>query len=232
MPINNSNLQNQSENTFSLEENLRHRDYYEKYYEDLAEHASKMDKKGQHEIEEADREEMEYVSGVLGKLTREKFEKYDKQQTNEEINEVKETAQAEIDTDREIENQSSNEITQQDIHQGETQEKEQTNQNQVEEIPKEDLIPVDKSHFTEEALEAQARADEQLAAEEAAMDEKIKQYYTEQEQYLDMQTAENQMNQANVAFNEQTKSASETLEASQEIETASEEEDYYYGYGM
>jgi len=76
MAINADNSQNQSENGFSLEENLRQRDYYEKYYEDLATHASKMDEIGQHEIAEADREEMAYVSGVLGDLTRDKFENY------------------------------------------------------------------------------------------------------------------------------------------------------------
>jgi hypothetical protein len=199
MAINADNSKNKSENVFSLEENLRQRDYYEKYYEDLAAHASKMDKIGQHEIAEADREEMAYVSGVLGDLTREKFENYDNQQ---------------------------------DIQQADTEEQVQINQNQVEDIPQEDLIPVDKSHFTEEALEAQAHADEQLAAEEAAMDEKIQQFYAEQEQVSGMQNAGNQVHQADEAVNEQTTDASETAEAAHEEASSSEEEDYSYGYGM
>ncbi|HAF48004.1 MAG TPA: hypothetical protein DCL08_02045 [Anaerolineaceae bacterium] len=199
MAINANNSKNQSENAFSLEENLRQRDYYEKYYEDLAAHASKMDEIGQHEIAEADREEMAYVSGVLGDLTREKFENYDNRQ---------------------------------DIQQADTKEQGQINQNQVDDIPQEDLIPVDKSHFTEDALEAQAHADEQLAAEEAAMDEKIQQFYAEQEQDSGMQNAENQVNQADEAVNEQTTGDSETAEAAQEEASSSEEEDYSYGYGM
>lgn len=199
MAINADNSQNQSENGFSLEENFRQRDDYEKYYEDLATHASKMDEIGQHEIAEADREEMAYVSGVLGDLTREKFENYDNQ-----LN----------------------------IKQADTEEQEQINQNQVEDIPQEDLIPVDKSHFTEEALEAQAQADDQLAAEEDAMDEKIQQFYAEQEQDSAVQTTENQVDQADEAVHEQTTDASETAESAQEEAPLSEEEDYSYGYGM
>jgi len=121
---------------------------------------------------------------------------------------------------------------QRNIKQADTEEQEQINQNQVEDIPQEDLIPVDKSHFTEEALEAQAQADDQLAAEEDAMDEKIQQFYAEQEQDSTVQTTENQVDQADEPVHEQTTDASETAESAQEESSSSQEEDYYYGYGM
>ena len=199
MAMNGNNLKKQSGNAFSLEENLRQRDYYEKYYEDLAAHAARMDEAGQHEIAKADREEMEYVSGVLGELTKESLENYDNQQ---------------------------------DIQQADTKEQESLNQDQVEDIPQENQIPVDKSHFTDEALEAQASADEKLAAEEAALDEKIKQFYAEEDQGSGIENSEYQVNQPEEAANEQTTGASETVEASQEEPSSSKEEDHYYGYGM
>lgn len=199
MAINGNNQKNQSEKAFSMEENLRQRDSYEKYYEDLAAHAKQMDEAGQHEIAEADRQEMAYVSGVLGELTKESFENYDNQQ---------------------------------DIQQADNKEQESLNEDQVKDIPQEDLIPVDKSHFTDEALEAQARADEQLAAEESARDEKIKQFYAKEDQGPGVENNAHDTDQSVETENEQITGTSETEESAQEESSSPQEEDYYYGYGM
>ena len=72
-------MDQKNEEAFSLEKNLRLRAYYEKYYEDLAAHATQMEKIGQHEFAKDSRDEMGRTSRILGDLVREK-QAYDDQQ--------------------------------------------------------------------------------------------------------------------------------------------------------
>jgi hypothetical protein len=235
MPNDGDDLKNQTEEPFSLKENFRQRSYYEKYYEDLAAHANKMEEKGQHEIAEADRAEMQHVSKVLDDLVKEKFEKYDKQQpenqqTTQQNNQERDAAKSELNTGHlKIPDQSKQIENHQDIIQEETIQQEQLDQSQVEDIPQEDLIPADKSHFTDEALEAHNRADKQLAATEAAIDQKIKVLEAETEQGESMDRGTDLSPEENKpSINSEELSGSDVSDKSIQTE---QDQSYDYGYG-
>jgi hypothetical protein len=223
MPNRRDEIPKQTDNKFSLEENLRQRSYYEKYYEDLAAHATKMESIGQHEIAEEDRAEMQNVSRKLGDLVKESFDNYDQGQSeNQQISQAGEAASGN--------SISQGEIDHQDVNQEETEKQGQDNPPQIEDLPQEDLIPVDKSHFTEEALEAQSRADAQLAADEAAMDKTIKQFYADQGEGSPMES--NDLEVSGEVVNGQSSSEGVDSDGQEQVETSSEEQDYDYGYGM
>jgi hypothetical protein len=199
-------MDQKNEETFSLEENLRQRAYYEKYYEDLASHAAQMDKIGQHEIAEEDREEMKNASRILGDLVREKQANYDQQ--NSSTSQEKTLPQEKADQ----------QVSQAARTPETTNEQAQSNDYEIDDIPEEDRIKVDKSHFTDEALEAEARADAQLAADEAAMDERIKQ-------------VEAEFNQEAQQDNDIAKSESQSNKQDESVDPAPSQDDYYgYGY--
>jgi len=101
-----------------------------------------------------------------------------------------------------------------------------------ENTPEENLPSVDKSQTNEESFEFQASPDEQLVTDAATMDEESNQFFEEQEQGSDVETGENQLHQADEADNQQITGASETAESAQTESSSSQEEDYYYGYGM
>jgi len=220
-------MDQQNEKPFSLEENLKQRAYYEKYYEELAAHASEMDKKGQHELAEDSRQEMRRVNNILGDLVSEKVENYDRLPIKD------------AQTDLEMDNVNQNEQSGQNMdHDSDLlkspQEINQTAKDlsQAKDIPQEDLIPVDKSHFTDEALEAQARADADLAAAEEAMEETVEQYYAELDDQSIEPAGENAAKTSETAQEQQALDNTVESSENEEGESSSEEEDYYYGYGM
>jgi len=221
-----------NEETFSSKENLRQRAYYEKYYEDLAAYASRMDELEKHDEAKEAREEMKHVSGILGDLTKESFENTNYEQTDNiqstsNLNNEDLISQSELDKDQNRGIQEPDQETNQienDIENIENQA-----QDQIADIQEENLIPVDKSHFTSEALEAEARADADLAEHEAAMQTRINKIYAENQ--ID-ETAENAQipssgEEPEQGYNDENNPKPDTNDGS-----SSEEEDYSYGYGM
>jgi hypothetical protein len=53
-----------------------------------------------------------------------------------------------------------------------------------------DLIPVDRSHFTDEALQAMENAEAELAAEEARIDAVIQEFYAEEQTASEVATTD------------------------------------------
>jgi hypothetical protein len=243
------NRKQDSKETYSLEENLRQRAYYEKYYEDLAAHASHMDELGNHDLAELDREEMKYASSVLGDLVAEKNEFEEKQLHS--LNHAEPPAEKfgnEKQSDIHLHNQQTTSPA--------TEQKATVEQSDIiskAETTEEGLIPADKSHFTDEALEAEEWADEQLAKDEAEMEERIKiaenaiENNEQAQQSLspseplhkEMHSEEalkeaNQNELKNINISEPDEKMSENTVQKVEggKDTPSQEEDYYYGYGM
>lgn len=214
------NQKNDNQQDFSLEEKLRQRTYYEKYYEDLAAHAAKMEEMGHHGQAELDRQEMAHTSQILGELTAESLD-YEKSQA-QTANTDQTPQEAHPESGVELsENEQNSE--KQDKGITPTQE-ERPNRSEVQD---EGLIPVDKSHFTEEALKAEARADQQLAVEEAEMDERIKKAQVTIEEQEQASQSSSPMNSSETAPESGSKNSQEN-----EQNSPSEEEDYHYGYGM
>ena len=163
----------------------------------------------------------------------------------QEIAEQKEYAQFELGEDYEEQARQAVQLkyqAQQAIHQEETTGIEDV----VDDIPEEDRIPSDKSHFTQETLEAEVRADEQLAAEEADLDERIAQIEAELEQEAKLvnssainedqslsQQPQSEAESANeMQENSQHEASPETQSNSQsEIDDPSPSNEDYYGYG-
>jgi len=96
---------------------------------------------------------------------------------------------------------------------------------ELSDIYKQDLLPVDKSHFTSEALEAMENADRKLAKQEAEMDAKLVEFYKEE----DKKSAENKPIKETA---QQTVSPTATGGALEEDEDQSQDYDYHSGYGM
>lgn len=163
-------MDQKNEESFSLEENLRQRAYYEKYYEDLAAHATLMDQKGLHEEAQFDRDEMERTGRILGDLVREK-QAYDDQQN---LSATQEKTSPQEQADQQVSQAAMTPET--------TSKQAQDSHHEIEDTPEEDRIKLDKSHLSQEVRDAEIRADQQLAAEEAAMDERIKEVETELDQ--------------------------------------------------
>jgi len=215
---------------FSPEENLRARSYYENYYEELAAHATEMEKKGQHELAQDSRDEMDRVSVNLGDLTKEYQAYFDAQQLAQS-QAFQRTQSPDQAARPEMILTNENNPSQSD--QQEIEKPEQTNPAEIADIPQEELIPVDKSHFTQEALDAQARADKELAEEEAAMDKKIRSITAEIEEQEKGETRDYSERQSQEGSQEQLRSTTAETE-SQDVGTSSssEDEDYYHGYGI
>ena len=214
------NLSN-NQKPFSLEENLRQRAYYEKYYEDLAAHASKMEAMGQHDEAGLDRQEMAHTSQILGELTAEKweYEKSQPQSINPGQNPAQETHLAAGVEPLEDQQASVEQVRASAPIQDQTA--------KLSEVQDEDLIPVDKSHFTEEALESQARVDQQLAEYEAEMSERFEKIQAEIEKQEQAQQGETPLTATEQAPDTESNASQES-----KPDSPSEEQDYDYGYGM
>lgn len=226
----NDHQHDRTKTPFSPEENLRARSSYEKYYEELADHATEMEKKGQHELAQDSRDEMGRVSAILGDLAKEHQAYFDAQQLAQsqafqQSQSPDQAVRPEININNEN-NPSQN--SQQEI-----ETPEQTNSAEMADIPQEELIPVDKSHFTQEALDAEARADQELSMEEAGMDTKIRSITAEIEEQEKGETRDYSERQSQEGSQEQLRSTTAETE-SQDVGTSfsSEDEDYYHGYGI
>jgi len=144
-------LENKEKNGFSLEENIRQRAYYEKYYEDLAEHAAMMEEIGKNDVAYEDREKMDHVGKILNDLHIEKHENYGNDQ---------------------IEN--SNIEEQQGINQNPRLRLNNDNEYKVDDIAEENLVNIEKSQDSIDEYKDEGWADKQLVEKEKAMEEKIK----------------------------------------------------------
>ena len=82
----------------------------------------------------------------------------------------------------------------------------------------EDLIPVDRSHFSQDILEAEARADEELNAQEAALDSTIREIEAESDIQAASETGEQAQNDIDDIVSERPYDAEDNLESAANVE--------------